>query len=246
MAITKKQRHDVEMLIYKVMDTLDPTEQNSAWYKEKFRNMNDDQFYKFFQQEFPIKFQMKVFEIEPNLEQMYAVMDNILHVPVMENVNLPFLYRNKDGKPVGTNYKATVVYVPMKKMKQFLAKKNSMSINIDERNMKTGRLFGADKNGNTSDREFECMAVMGLEKTMKEFSTYRADTVNAKNEFYNTIATKGMVSLDDVDVSVDDSISRNTLNAYLIGAGINTNLINIGNYLPGTVKGKEAVKIKRQ
>ena len=32
MAITKKQRHDVEMLIYKVMDTLDPTEQNSAWY----------------------------------------------------------------------------------------------------------------------------------------------------------------------------------------------------------------------
>ena len=224
------------------MDTLDPTEQNSTWYKEKFRKMSDDQFYEFFKQEFPCKFQMKLFEIEPTLDKVYNALEKVLKVPVMEDLYMPFIYRDPNGNPVKTNYKALVLYVPMKKMKQFVSKKNSMSINTVERNNKTGRLINKDKNGNTSDREFECMAVMGLEKCMREFSTYRADSMQAKTEFYNTINTKGMVSLDDVDVSKDDSIARNTMNAYLIACHINSNLINIGDYFPSTIKDKQSIK----
>ena len=36
-----KARREVETLIYKTMDILDPTELNSAWYKEKFSKMSD-------------------------------------------------------------------------------------------------------------------------------------------------------------------------------------------------------------
>lgn len=239
--ITPKQRKEVEMLIYKIMDTVDPTEQNSAWYKNKFRKMSNDQFYEYFKQEWPIKFQMKIFEIEPKIDQIAKALKAI-NVPLMEDVYLPFLYKDKDGNPVRTNYPALVVYVPIKKMKQFLSKKNSMSIKITERNMKTGRLIFKDKNGNTSDREMECLAVMGLPNTIREFSTYRADSVKAKNEFYATINAKNMVSLKDVKVDLDDSISRNTLNAYLLGAHINTNLLNVGDYLPITLKNKTHIK----
>lgn len=38
-----------------------------------------------------------------------------------------------------------------------------------------------------SDREMECLAVMGLPNTMREFSTYRADAMRAKDAFYATI-----------------------------------------------------------
>lgn len=84
MAITSKQRKEVELLIYKVMDILDPTEQNKTWYMNKFKGMTNDQFYEYFKQEFPLKFQMRAFEIEPKMDQITKALDTI-HVPLMEN-----------------------------------------------------------------------------------------------------------------------------------------------------------------
>ena len=92
----------------------------------------------------------------------------------------------------------------------------------------------------------ECLAVMGLPNTMREFSTYRADAMRAKDAFYATISEKNMVSLKDVEVSKQDSIARNTFNAYLIGAGIASNLIMTGYYLPHTVDKKTENRIHRE
>lgn len=243
----KKARKEVENLIYKIMDILDPSEANSSWYKKKFASMSDKQFYQYFEQDFPLKFQMKLFDIEPKMYQIEKAAKT-LNVPLMEKVYLPFIYTDDKGDPVKTNYEALVIYAPLKKMKQFLAKKNSMSINTDERNMKSGRLINKDKNGNTSDREMECLAVMGLPNTMREMSTYRADTVKAKDEFYSTIAEKNMVSLKDVEVAKDDSTARNTLNVYLIGAGVMSNLITVGNsyMLPYTADVRNSNKVRRE
>jgi hypothetical protein len=243
----KKARKEVELLIYKTMDTLDPSGANSSWYKKKFASMSDNQFNEYFKQDFPLKFQMKLFDIEPKMYQLEKACKQ-LNVPLMEKVYLPFIYTDNDGNPVKSNYEALVIYAPLKKMKQFLAKKNSMSINTDERNMKSGRLINKDKNGNTSDREMECLAVMGLPNTMRELATYRADSVKAKDEFYSTITEKNMVSLDDVEVDKTDSTARNTLNVYLIGAGVMSNLIAVKDsyMLPYTAENKNANRVKRE
>lgn len=237
-----KKRQEVELLIYKVLDTLDPTGQNSQFYKSKFAKMSDKDFLDFFKQDFTVKFQTKLFEIEPKIGQIYKALQ-ILNVPMDEKINMPFLYRNKDGVPVKSQ-DALVVYVPIKKMKQFLSKKNSMSTNISKRDMKTGLLLDVDKNGNTSDREMESLAVMGLDETMKELSTYRADSMNAKTEFYNTIGTTGMVYQKDIKVTQDDSLARNELNVFLLGSGLNSNLINEGDYLLYTLKNKQRKTIR--
>lgn len=239
--ITKKQRKEVEFKIYKTLDIIDPTEANSNWFKEKFSRMSDKEFEEYFTQEWPIKFQMKLFEIEPKMNQIQKALKSI-GVPLFEHLYQPYLYTDKNGKPVRTNYEAIIVYIPIKKMKQFISKKNSMSINIDERNLKTGRLINKDKNANTSDREMECLAVMSLPNTMREVATYRADAVQAKEEFYNTINAKNMVSLKDVEVGRTDSISRNTFNTYLLGAGMMSNLITDTYYLPITLNKKDRVK----
>lgn len=228
-----KKRKEVEEMVYKVMDLLDPTKQNSQFYKAKFAKMNDKQFMNFFSQDFPLKFQTRLFEIEPSMKQISDTLDYI-HVPMIEQMNLPFEYRAKDGTPVKSD-DALILYVPIRKVKQFLSKKNSMSTNISNRDMKSGLLQTVDKNGNTSDREMESLAVMGLDASMKELATYRADSMNAKDEFYSMINTTGMVRQSDVDVETSDSLARNELNVYLLGAGLNSNLINEGNYLRHTL-----------
>ena len=228
-----KKRKEVEEMVYKVMDLLDPTKQNSQFYKAKFAKMNDKQFMNFFSQDFPLKFQTRLFEIEPSMKQISDTLDYI-HVPMIEQMNLPFEYRAKDGTPVKSD-DALILYVPIRKVNQFLFKKNSMSTNISNRDMKSGLLQTVDKNGNTSDREMESLAVMGLDASMKELATYRADSMNAKDEFYSMINTTGMVRQSDVDVETSDSLARNELNVYLLGAGLNSNLINEGNYLRHTL-----------
>lgn len=233
-----KARKEIETKIYKVMDILDPTQQNSSWYKKKFAKMNDKEFIDFFKQDFSLKFQFKLFEIEPKIDKISDALDAI-NVPMMEKVNMPFLYRNKDGVPVKSD-EALVVYTHVKRVKQFISKKNSNSTDITTRNMKDGLLLSVDKNGNTSDREFESLAVMGLKNTIKELATYRADSMNAKNEFYTNINMEGMVRMSDVDVKTADSLARNNLNVYLIGAGINSNLVNEGNYTPRTLSLKQS------
>ena len=156
----------------------------------------------------------------------------------MEKLNLPYLYTNKDGIPAQSK-ECLVIYIPLKKVKQFITKKNAMSVDISQRDMKTGLLTGFDKNGKTSDREMESLAVMGLENTMIEFSRPRADGMKSKNQMYNTINTTGMVSLNDISIDEDDSLAKNLLNTYLIGSLINSNLINQDYYLPITLKNKK-------
>ena len=131
-------------------------------------------------------------------------------------------------------------------MKQFISKKNNMSLNINDRNLKNGRLINTDKSGQTSDREFESLVVMSCPYTLRELSTYRADTTKAKDSFYNEINTKGIVSLNDVDIDRDDSIARNTLAVYFWGAGLHTNLVGDTYYTPYTLRRRDENKRVRR
>jgi hypothetical protein len=236
-------RKKAEKLIYDYFDAVDKTKANGDYYRNLFSKMSDAQFKKFISKRFPYKFQNKPFVIEPSMSDAVDGLD-VLGVPLLEKVYQPHLYRNKDGKPVASK-KCMVVWVHAKKMKQFISKKNSMSVEIDERDMRTGLLVNFDKNGKTSDREFEALAIMGLDNTIEEFSRSRADSMKAKDLAYSTIATLGKVSKEDVPVDQDDSLSKNMLNVYMLGAGINSNLVNQDLYLPITIANRRN-KVERE
>ena len=239
MADIKKARVKCEKLIYDCMNKLDPTGQNTEFYKKKFSKMNDKEFYNFFNQDFPLKFQTKVFEIDPKIEDIISVLRDILKVPITESLHMPFLYKDKSGTPVRTK-DVLVVYLPLKRLKQMVQKKTGFSVNIAKRDFRTGLLIDTDKNGNSTDREFESLVVYGLDDTLAELSTYRADAMNAKSKFYAEVNAKGMVSQTEVDVDNDDSIAKHLISSYLIGCHINSNLINVDCFLPRTLKRKNA------
>lgn len=237
------QRSKAEKLIYDVMDKLDPQGYNTAYYKTLFAKMSDAQFMKFCKRNLPFRFHTKPFVVEP---KMYDVEDalKVLNVPLLEKVALPYLYIDKNGNPVWSK-EAMVVYIHIKKMKQFITKKNSTPSSIDNRDMKSGLLISHDKGGKTSDREMEALAVMGLDKTMEEMSTWRADYMDAKSIAYQTIGTLGKISEKDIQIDDMDSIAKNTLNAYMVSSLINSNILNKDYMLPKTITGRKA-KITRE
>lgn len=234
----KKQREQAEELVYRVMDALDPTETNSTYYKEKFASMSDAQFINFLKSsELPFKFQTEVFKIEPSMTQAKKALD-ILQVPLTESIYLPDRYVNKKGQPVKSK-ECLVIYSHQKKMKQFVTHKNSTPIDIANRDMRNGLLMGNDKGGKESDREAESLMAYNLTNTAKELMRPRADAMTQKSTMYNTINLTGKVSLQDLPDEPDDVLSRNYLDAYLIGAQLKSNLITDGDYLISTIKNRK-------
>ena len=238
MAINLKQaRKKAEAKVYKVFDIIDKTGANTEYYKKKFAKMSDKEFIEFFKQDFPLKFQTKVFEIDPNIKQIVDAL-KFLGVPVTESINMPFLYRNKDGVPVQSK-ECLVIYIHLKRMKQLLNKKTNIALNIEKRDMKTGLLVGEDKGGKETDREFESLAAFGLDYTIDEFSRPRGDALKSAAEMSAVIMNKGFVSEKDFNVEKDDSLGKNILNVYLLGANIYSNLVDINYMTPYTAKNRK-------
>lgn len=236
-------RQKAEALIYSVMDKLDHEEYNSSYYKTLFAKMSDKQFYDFCKRKLPFRFHTKPFVVEPKMYEIEEAL-KVLNVPLLEKIALPYLYINKDGEPVWSK-ECMVIYIHIKKMKQFITKKNSTPTSINNRDMKSGLLVSFDKGGKTSDREMESLAVMGLDDTMDEMSTWRADYMDAKSMAYQTISTLGKISKKDIPIDPMDSISKNTLNVYMTSCLINTNILNSDYMLPKTIENRKA-KVERE
>ena len=81
--------------------------------------------------------------------------------------------------------------------------------------------------------------------TIEEFSTWRADYMNAKTIGYQTISTLGKVDKTDIPIEEEDSIAKNTLNAYMVSSLINTNILNKDYLLPKTLSMRQP-KVERE
>lgn len=233
------KREKAELLIYEIMDTVDPTHTNSDYYRGIFSKMSDEDFTNFFKRRLPLRYHEEVFKTEPEMSNIIKAF-KILDKPLLEKVKLPYIYTNKDGVPVESK-ECLVVYIHIKRMKQMLTKKNNSALNTDKRDMKTGLLVGEDKGGKETDREFESLAIMGLDYTMDEFARSRADAMGAKSQMSNVILNKGYVKDSDIIVGRTDSIAKNLLNTYLIGSNIHSNLVDIDYMTPLTAKNKKKV-----
>lgn len=229
-----KQREKAEKLIYDVLDAADKTHTNSDYYKKIFATMSDNDFMEFCKRRLPFRFHTQVFKVEP---KMYDIVDafKVLDKPLLERVKLPYVYTNADGEPIESE-ECMVIYIHLKRMKQMLTKKNHTSINIEKRDMKTGLLTSDDKGGKETDREFESLATMGLDYTMDEFARPKADAMDAMSQMSNEILAKGYVSQEDLNVSRTDSLGKNLMNVYLIGAHLHSNLVDIDYVTPLTAK----------
>ena len=234
--LSKNQRAKIEEYIIGFFDILDKSGTNSKYYKDKMAEMTDAQFIKWISKDYPFKFQMRQSVTEPSMSDCVKACD-YTGVPLLEEIYLPYLYKDKDGNPVKTA-KCLVGYQHLKKEQQIVTKKSKWSVETANRDMKGGRLIGQDKGAAISDREFEGLASLGLYNTMYEFSRPKADALRAKSAMNAAISTKGYVTQEDIPNDPDDMLSRHLVDVYMMSALLQTNLLGEDNYFAYTLKNK--------
>ena len=93
------KRKQAEELIYKVLDTIDPSKTNSDYYKKIFSSMTDEDFVNFCKRRLPFRFHIQVFEREPKMPEIIQAF-KVLKKPLMEKIKLPYVYVNDKGEPI--------------------------------------------------------------------------------------------------------------------------------------------------
>ena len=159
----------------------------------------------------------------------------VLNIPLFEYVYLPHITMDKKNV-VRTQLRVPVGYVHVKPTQQTVAKKNGISTSIDIRSATTGQVTGADKNGRESDVENIMLTSIGMTNTLKELNGPRADDIVMKRQMLMEIAEKGYVELSELDDDVSNKTTLNTANVYLLGMGIDSDLVTKGLMLKQTLK----------
>ena len=234
----KKTRDDIEFLIIQFYDKVDKTGINSEWMQEKLAKMSDAQFWKWLERRYPMTFEYNTWETEPVMKD-FKEAAKIIGVNVVEKIALPYLHKNKEGVPINSE-PVLPVCIHLKRVQQFNSVKTHISPHTEARDA-TGRLT-YDKGSATSAPEFASMATFGLDSAYDEFSSIKADALNANAEAMNAIIQKGYLTKDDYSVEQDDSVSRNLLAAHFTSCHIVTNLVSDiedGLVTPYTIRERE-------
>lgn len=239
MAITPAKRKKIESIIYDTFSALDPSEINTDKYKAMFKSMSDSQFDTFLKNIFKDDDQYLILDIvdyENSLKMEYVEKAaKIIGVPLFEKIAMPYIDNNKET-PIVTKYEVPVGYIHMKRMQQILTKKNSTSTEISSRSQLTGQVIGRDKNARGSDQENFALVTLGSENSLRELLGPRADDRVMKDQMHIEIAKKGYVSINELPDRVENKTTLNTVDAYLIGMGIKSDLVTDGLVLKKTLK----------
>jgi len=225
--INPTKRKKIEDLVYNVFDRLDPTGANTKKYKDLFNSMSNEKF-NTWMKEF-LRDDKRNFYLEclpnKNAPKIKNAVDALeyLKVPTEE-----YIYYRHDGNkdnPIRSRYKVPILYVDVRRLQQILSKKNTFSLDINKRNLKTGMLTGEDKIARISDMEtYSLLSYKDDCIALKEFMSARADAMDAKAEMYKQISKQGYVYMKDIPDNISKKQALNTVNVLMLGAGIDNDL----------------------
>jgi hypothetical protein len=257
MAISKQKRKAVEEKVDKTLRLLDPSGKNADKYKAMFKAMSDAQFEAYFRRmksDFNANFyvEMDLYDKKPVTMDTIQNAANYLKVPLEEYVYIRHM--SPDGTPVRSKFRVPVMYVHIKRMQQILSKKNRSNIDIMKagaRSKLTGSLNDREKTGRLTDSDTLALlaatnnatdefsqeqeivnSALGIEADnyiIKELLGARADNLHHKLQMQSEISALGTASVSSYEDKVLHSgQALNTLDVFLIGAGLKTNLITGG------------------
>ncbi len=229
------KRKDAESLVFEVMNILDPTGINTKYYQDLFKGMSDAQFKAYINSREGFYLNIKPMEKtqEPTIENAQKALKR-LGSDIVEYIAMPFIDGNTNT-PIITQVPVPVGYAHAKRVQQLVSKKNTMSIDIDNRNPKTGQVINDDKNARSSDVENNALVILGAHNTLKELLGPKSDDMQMLSQMLNKIMTDGYVSLSDMESDLFNKTSLNTLDVLFLGAMLTTDLVTEDLALPRTV-----------
>jgi len=140
-----------------------------------------------------------------------------------------YMYYRSDGNkdnPIRTKFKVPIGFLTVKRVQQMLSKKNTYSLDIAKRALKTNQVTGDDRTGKISSWDNNALSTIEADYALKEFLGCRADSADAKLELYKRISIDGYVYQKDLPNKISEKQTINTIYSYFIGAGIDTDLLD--------------------
>ena len=80
------------------------------------------------------------------------------------------------------------------------------------------------------------LASLGMENTLRELNGPRADDLSMKNQMLHDIALNGYTRLEDMDDDPANKTTLNTVNVFLLGMGLRSDLVTTGLMMKDTLK----------
>lgn len=149
---------------------------------------------------------------------------NYLKLPLEEYI----WFRHNDAEGIRTKMRVPVGYVHIKRVQQLLAKKNKYSFDTEKVELKSGQVKGESKVASLTDPESFALSAINANYALKELLGPRADNQLQKMEMYRQIMRDGYATLDGMTDDVTQSTTLNTVNTYLLGSGVSSDLIVSG------------------
>jgi hypothetical protein len=257
MSISKDKRKKVEQKVIETMRLLDPTGKNAEKYKKLFAGMSDTQFETYFKRmknddnnNFYVE--MDLYSEKPVSMETIQAAASYLKVPLEEYVYIRHF--SPDGTPIRSKFRVPVMYIHLKRMQQILSKKNRSNIDIMKsgaRSKLTGSLSDRERTGRLTDADTLALlaatnnsidpysmsanvrnAVYGEEADnyiIKEILGARADNLNQKFDMQMEISNLGTTYVSKyMNKNIHAGQALNTLDIFLVGAGLKSNLITGG------------------
>lgn len=223
------KRKAMEKLINDFFKAMDSSGVNAKYYNDMFSSMSLNQFDKyfkgFFEDEFAyLRLHVTDFEHTVTMENIIAGA-KVLKIPLFEYVYFRHL---EYGKVVVSKERVPVGYLFIKRPQQTIAKKNAASISIESRSSLTSQVTGEDKNGRESDLENILLTSWGLKNAQRELNGPRSDDMVMKQQMLKDIALNGYCRLSDMEDSIYNKTTLNTVNVFFLGMSLNTDLVTDG------------------
>lgn len=196
-----KERKNIEEFITTYIDKIDPSGTNGDRYRTMFSKMNNTEFDGFM---LDIKERKrKIVLYVPNMKITLRI-NNLKKVASELNILLEEqleIYDPATKRYITTPNKYIIIYVPIRRTKQFLFDKISIPESDTTTDLLTGQVVKPDKGSTISLVELQIILDKNLIDSSTELMRIRGGDIHAYAAFKSALEEKGSVSLQDIDES---------------------------------------------
>jgi hypothetical protein len=241
MADIKTKRGQIETLIYRTMNALDPSGSNTGKYKAMFSKMNDAAFSKWVTQflaDPKANIRLDIEEFDKSKTLKYENVEKAakqMNLDLYEYVYLPHVSSNPQ-RPVRTRTPVLVGYLNIKTVQQLQTKKSTGVINDLDRDDLTGIAKGESKGGTFSGIENEILIGIGADNVLSEVCGVRGDNMVEYENMLEKISETGSCSLKDIKTNALDKPTLFKTDLFLKAMGIKTDIVSEAYYNTGLLR----------
>ena len=241
MADIKSKRLQIESLVYRTMNALDPSGSNTGKYKAMFSKMNDAAFSKWVTQflaDPKANIRLDIEEFDKSKTLKYENVEKAakqMNLDLYEYVYMPHVSSNPN-RPVRTRTPVLVGYLNIKTVQQLQTKKSTGVINDLDRDDLTGIAKGTSKGGTFSGIENEILIGLGADNVLSEVCGVRGDNMVEYENMLEKISESGSCSLKDIKTNSLDKPTLLKTDLFLKAMGIKTDIVSEAYYNTGLLR----------